>query len=115
MKELIAFCGLDCERCEAFIVTKNDDDALRKKVAKEWSELNGVDITPEMINCQGCRTNGVKTVYCDSLCPIRKCASSRGYETCGNCSEMETCGKVAPIISTNKAASDNLRAASKGH
>ena len=62
MKELIAFCGLDCERCEAFIATKNDDDALRKKVAKEWSELNGVDITPEMINCQGCRTNGVKTV-----------------------------------------------------
>ncbi len=115
MKELIAFCGLDCERCEAFIATKNDDDVLREKVAKEWSELNGVDITPEMINCQGCRTDGVKTVYCDSLCPIRKCASSKGYETCGSCSEMETCGKVGPIISTNRIASDNLRAASKDH
>ena len=113
MKELIAFCGLDCERCEAFIATKNDDDALRKKVAKEWSELNGVDITPEMINCQGCRTDGVKTVYCDSLCPIRKCASSKGHETCGSCSEMEACDKVAPIISTNEVASHNLRAVSK--
>ena len=115
MKELIAFCGLDCERCEAFIATKNDDDALRKKVAKEWSELNGVDITPEMINCQGCRTDGVKTVYCDSLCPIRKCASSKGHETCGSCSEMETCDKVGMVISNNKAASDNLRAISEGH
>lgn len=115
MKELIAFCGLDCERCEAFIATKNDDDALRKKVAKEWSELNDVDITSEMINCQGCRTDGVKTVYCDSLCPIRKCASSKKYDTCGSCSEMETCDKVAPIVSTNEVASYNLRAVSKGN
>ena len=61
MKKLIAYCGLDCEKCEAYIATKNNDNALREKVAKEWSELNGVDITPEMINCDGCRVDGVKT------------------------------------------------------
>ena len=61
MKEFIAYCGLNCETCEARMATMNNDDTLRKKVAKLWSELNGVEITPEMINCAGCRIEGVKT------------------------------------------------------
>ena len=109
MKDLIAYCGLDCETCEAYIATQNDDDALRRKVAKLWSELNGVEITPEMINCDGCRVDGRKTVYCDSLCPIRKCARSKDYSTCGDCSELDSCQKVAMVISNNDTARDNLR------
>ena len=50
MKKLIAYCGLDCEKCDARKAPLESDDALRKKVAKLWSELNGVEITPEMIN-----------------------------------------------------------------
>ena len=49
MNEYIAYCGLDCEACEARIATVNNDAELRQRVAKEWSELNGVEITPEMI------------------------------------------------------------------
>ena len=37
MKNSIAYCGLDCEKCEAYIATQNDDDDLRAKVAKEWN------------------------------------------------------------------------------
>ena len=77
MNEYIAYCGLDCEACEARIATVNNDAELRQRVAKEWSELNGVEITPEMINCAGCRSDGAKTPYCESLCPIRQCAMSR--------------------------------------
>ncbi|MBO6083497.1 MAG: DUF3795 domain-containing protein [Candidatus Methanomethylophilaceae archaeon] len=109
MNGFIAYCGLDCEKCEARIATINNDDDLRRKVAKEWSELNQVEITPEMINCTGCRIDGPKTVYCDSLCPIRKCAISKGYETCGSCGELESCGKVAMVIGNNKEALNNLR------
>ena len=29
MKELIAYCGLDCEKCEARIPMVRHDDALR--------------------------------------------------------------------------------------
>lgn len=36
MKKLIAYCGLDCEKCDAQIATLNNDDALREKVAKLW-------------------------------------------------------------------------------
>ena len=68
MKTYIAYCGLDCETCEARLATMHNDNELRKKIAKEWSELNHAEITPEMINCEGCRMDGVKTPYCDSLC-----------------------------------------------
>ncbi len=109
MKEkYIAYCGLDCEACEARVATKNNDDALREKVAREWSELNGVTITPEMINCDGCRVDGVRTPYCESLCPIRQCALGRNVETCGACAEMEGCEKVGMIIGNNEAARRRL-------
>ena len=104
MNEYIAYCGLDCETCEARIATIQDDNELREKVAKEWSELNGVEITSDMINCIGCRIDGVKTPYCDSLCPIRQCALPSGYETCGDCSEMNACEKLGMITGNNKEA-----------
>ena len=109
MKDYIAFCGLDCERCEARLATVNDDDALRERVAKLWSELNAVEITPEMIHCVGCRVEGVKTPYCDSLCPIRQCALRREVETCGSCAELKTCDKVRAIIGNNAEARGNLK------
>ena len=110
MKDFIAYCGLDCEACEARLATVNNDNSLREKVAKNWSELNGVEITPEMINCDGCRIDGVKTPYCESLCPIRQCALSKKLETCGDCEEMQACEKVKMIIGNNKEALKNLTA-----
>ncbi len=109
MDKFIAYCGLNCETCEARIATINNDNDLRNKVAKEWSELNKVTITPEMINCTGCRVEGVKTPFCDSLCPIRKCAKEKNYETCGKCSELEKCEKIKMIIENNEEALNNLR------
>lgn len=109
MNNFIAFCGLDCESCEARLATINNDEALRRKVAALWSDLNGVEITPEMINCVGCRIDGVKTPYCDSPCPIRQCALARKVETCGNCDEMDTCDKLGTIIRNNPDAMRNLK------
>ena len=51
---------------------------MRKKTVKLWAELNNVPILPEHINCQGCRVEGVKTVFCDSMCGIRQCALKKG-------------------------------------
>ena len=81
---MIAFCGLNCAKCDAFIATKNNDNALREKTAKLWSELNQIEILPEQINCEGCRCDGKKTVFCDKLCQIRQCAMKKGFETGGD-------------------------------
>lgn len=108
MNPFIAYCGLDCETCEARAATVRDDEALRREVAEKWSELNGVEITPDMINCDGCRVKGRKTPYCESLCPIRQCALGKGVETCGACGEMEGCGKVGMVVGNNAEARRNL-------
>ena len=108
MKDMIAYCGLDCEKCDAYLATIHDDQALREKTAKQWSEWNHVTILPEHINCEGCRVNGKKSVYCDKLCEIRQCALKKGVETCGGCPEMETCPTLAMILSNNPDARRNL-------
>ena len=108
MNKYVAYCGLNCEACEARIATVNNDDNLREKVAKEWSEMNKADITPEMINCAGCRIAGVKFPYCDSMCTIRQCAMRNDYETCGTCQDVKSCDKVSMIIGNNEEARRNL-------
>ena len=109
MNGFIAYCGLNCETCEARMATMNHDDTLREKVAKLWSELNGVEITPEMIHCVGCRIDGAKTPYCESLCPIRQCALGRKVETCGSCHEMDACKQLGAIIGNNADVYRNLK------
>lgn len=109
MNKYIAYCGLNCETCEARLATVNNDNELRVKVSKEWSELNQVEITPEMINCTGCRIEGAKTPFCDSICPIRQCGLAKGYETCGDCPDLETCGKLAMITANNPDALRSLK------
>ena len=108
MKDFIAYCGLDCETCEARLATINNDNELREKVAKKWSELNSVEITPEMINCTGCRIAGAKTYFCSSLCGIRKCAMSKKYETCAACAEMKICKTLSMITQHSPDALKNL-------
>lgn len=29
MRNMIAYCGLDCEKCDAYLATINDDQALQ--------------------------------------------------------------------------------------
>ena len=109
MKELIAYCGLDCEKCDAYIATKNNDDQLREKTAQFWSELNNTTILPEQINCDGCRADGVKAAFCDMFCNIRKCAVDSEVTTCGECPTMEECQLLAMITANNPDAYKNLK------
>lgn len=109
MRDMIGYCGLDCERCDAYLATIHDDQALREKTAKLWAELNGAPILPEHINCVGCRIDGVKTLFCDQLCKIRQCAQEKGVTTCGNCEDMEQCQKIRMIISENPDVMENLK------
>lgn len=109
MKELIAYCGLDCEKCDARIATITNNNELREKTARLWSKLNDTKITAEMINCVGCRIDGVKTPFCNAICPIRKCAAYKELVTCGNCDKMDNCEIVGAITSNNTQALENLK------
>ena len=109
MKNKIGYCGLDCKKCDAYIATVNDDQALREKTAKQWVELNHAPILPEHIYCEGCRMDGVKTVFCEHMCEIRKCALKKRVSTCGDCPELETCPTIGAILENNPSALENLK------
>jgi Protein of unknown function (DUF3795) len=109
MEKLIAICGLNCATCEARIATINNDDELRKATAEKWrTAYNAPDITYEMINCTGCREDGAKIGHWE-MCQIRKCATSQGFKTCGDCKELESCELVAPIHKFAPEAKNNLQ------
>lgn len=109
MKEMIGYCGLDCEQCDAYLATVNDDWELREKTAKLWAKLNNAPILPEHINCQGCRADGMKTVFCENLCGVRQCVLKKSVATCGDCSELESCPTVGAILKNNPSALENLK------
>lgn len=109
MKKLIAYCGLDCEKCDARKVTLHNDNALREKVAKLWSGLNGMEIMPEMINCKGCRLDGIKSPYCNAMCPIRQCALGKDIETYGKCYAMDDCQTIGILFAYNAEVLCNLK------
>ena len=108
MNKFIAYCGLNCEKCDAYIATKNNDQELRERTANNWSKLNNTTIKASDINCEGCKLNGCKTVFCESLCPIRICAQEKGFETCLDCENIYNCEKIKPIIE-NSDALNNLK------
>lgn len=79
----IAFCGLSCLTCPAYIAKRTNDDDLRQKTAKEWGSV-GFTIKPELINCDGCHSNGELLLHCAD-CKVRICGSKKGYTTCADC------------------------------
>ena len=107
MKQLIACCGINCENCDARIATITNDNDLREKTAKMWSEMFSADISVASINCTGCRIEGPKFNHC-TTCEIRNCVTEKGFATCGDCEELDTCQKVSSILRHVPDAKENL-------
>jgi hypothetical protein len=88
MTRLLAYCGLDCGECEAYIATQNNDWAGLEAAAKQWAEQFGArEIAADMCICDGCSSGGRKSTAHCATCAIRQCASARGVTTCAHCQE----------------------------
>jgi hypothetical protein len=109
MEKLISCCGLNCTNCDARVATISNDDELRKATAEKWGTAhNAPDLTYVMINCTGCREEGVKFSHC-GVCEIRNCVNAKGYNTCGDCMDMETCVIVSGVHKYVPEAIQNLK------
>ena len=111
MKKIIVYCGIICSECPAYIALKNDDDDLRKKTAKQWSEEFKADIKPENINCVGCNVEeGIHFSHCFE-CEIRKCCQNKNIENCALC-DMFPCKKISDFfkfVPTAKTMLEKIR------
>lgn len=109
MNKMIAACGLDCEKCNALIASRTNDDELRKKTAAEWSKAYGFAFQPGMINCHGCfATDGVQIGHCAD-CEMRKCSIAKGAANCGACADYP-CKTVSDFHAVCPEAKANLAA-----
>ena len=107
MEKMIAYCGLDCAVCPAFIATQNNDQALREKIAAEWSKGYDFNFTPDMINCTSCKGTGVQVGHC-SECEMRKCAAEKNLVNCGACDDFKTCKTINDFIAQVPGVAENL-------
>jgi len=107
MEKIVAFCGLTCTDCKAFMATQENDDAKRREVAEAWSKAFGHEIKPEEINCDGCLTRDGRHINYCSVCEIRKCGMEKGVENCAYCIDYD-CEKLAKFFEQSSEAKKTL-------
>jgi len=106
MERMVAYCGLVCTDCKAYIATQENDDAKRREVAEAWSKGLTTALKPEEINCDGCLTDGRLFSYCNT-CEIRKCGIERRVANCAHCPDYN-CEKLAKFIEQAPEAKKTL-------
>jgi len=106
MSEMIAYCGLDCGKCDAFRATQAKDSESKKQLAERWTKGMNVGFRPEDINCCGCMSDTISG-WCRKICRIRPCAENRKVKTCAHC-DAYPCGKLKEFLSKEPVATRNL-------
>jgi uncharacterized Zn-finger protein len=111
MNKMIAYCGLVCTECPAFIATKEDDDTKRKETAEQWSEQFDTTIKLEDINCEGCVSSSEVVFSHPKVCEIRKCGQTKGIINCAYCDEYACCrlNEFFKIVPDAKTTLDNVK------
>ena len=84
--EMIAFCGLTCTGCDAYLATKANDAQKAQQTADLWSKQYGATVTVDDVWCDGCLVEGRKCAHCGE-CEIRACAQEKTVENCAHCSD----------------------------
>jgi hypothetical protein len=105
MNEIVAYCGLDCAKCEAFLATQKNDRAELERVAQKWSE-GGAKLTAEDVTCDGCFGKRVSK-YARSNCAIRACGIDKKVKNCAYCGEYK-CEKIAKFLQNTPTAAEKL-------
>jgi len=93
---MIAYCGLNCSKCDTYLATQQDSARKREETAQKWSKMYRAEIVAGQINCDGCKTDGTKFFHCNN-CEIRKCGISKGVDNCAACDDY-ICDTLAGFI-----------------
>jgi len=112
MDKIIAYCGLTCTECEAYLATQANDRAALERVAAKWrEEYHNPNVTVEYVICDGCLAgDGRLGGHCPD-CDIRVCAVARGVTNCAHC-DAYGCDRLEGFFSfvpTARAALDAIR------
>ena len=109
MEKMIAYCGLVCTDCEAYLATQRGDmDALARLAERARKEF-GVDLPPHAHMCDGClATSGRQIGYCQT-CQVRACGIQKNVENCAHCQDYP-CEVLTAFFAMAKDAQPTLDA-----
>ncbi|MGB5911033.1 MAG: DUF3795 domain-containing protein [Promethearchaeia archaeon] len=85
MSKIIAYCGLNCTDCPAYIATQTNDTNKLKEIAKKWSNEE-MQFKANDILCDGCHSDDRIFKWCKE-CDIKSCAREKGLENCAYCED----------------------------
>lgn len=103
MERIIAYCGLVCSECPAYLATQANDQEALEKVAAQWrEEYNAPGMRVEDLVCDGCLGEGRHCSNCPE-CDIRACGVQHAVANCGHCAEYP-CDRLANILEAVPAA-----------
>lgn len=80
----IAYCGLNCSLCPAYIATKAQDKSKLDYVAALFSTKERKFSADDVI-CDGC--SSTRVFKWTSECPTRNCAREKQLSTCAGCND----------------------------
>ena len=116
MNKIIAYCGLVCTDCPAYIATQADDRAaLEQMAARAREQFNNPNLTVESAMCDGCLgSDGRKCGYC-FVCQVRACGMERTVVHCAYCADYARHGGCEKLegffgfVPDAKATLDGIR------
>jgi len=114
MDRVIAYCGLVCSECDAYVATQANDIETLERLAQHAREAYGQeDATAETTMCDGCLGEHEHQIgYCAS-CDIRACGTERGVANCAHCPDYDACDRLAGFfgqVADARAVLDQVRA-----
>lgn len=102
---IIAYCGLNCSECPAYLATQKEDLKEIEKVSKEWSS-ESMSFKPEEIYYDGCKGEGRLFSWC-SECPIKSCCQEKGIQNCAYCEDY-FCENLKMTFNKDPSAKERL-------
>ncbi len=84
-ERMVAYCGIVCSDCPAFIGTQTNNQELLAETARKWSTSEW-QIKPEDIVCDGCISGKRLAKFCYE-CPTAQCGKKQEVKNCGWCDE----------------------------
>ena len=98
-ERIIAYCGITCSSCDAYLATQTGDPLALERVAAAWRVKFDPSMTAACLVCDGCLADSPVAGFCN-VCPIRVCARERSVASCAYCDDYG-CDKLAPHFEGN--------------
>jgi len=113
LRNLLAYCGISCVNCPAYVASMDGDALQRDDLAREWS-TEAYPLSAEDVYCEGCTArDDLVMVFCLD-CAVRRCARAKDYRTCAECEEYP-CSCLEPVFARVPETCEKLEALRNTH